>query len=210
MAMTKMKIQSKTSVFEISINPASLKIEKNIRYKEFELHNASFGLVRYDAHTLSKLSFDFVLDSTGIAYKKNGPLDKTIATFEKIAYDINGNTHIPNVLKVSWGSFIFNCVLTSLSYDYSLFSPDGEPLRVKVSVSFIGIMSLEEAQKKANNNSPDMTHIITLKAGESIAMWCDKIYGDASYCIDIAQYNNLPGLRNILVGTKIVFPPLTR
>ncbi|MDR1632368.1 MAG: hypothetical protein LBR97_05775 [Dysgonamonadaceae bacterium] len=205
-----MKIQSKAGVFEMKINPESFKFQKNIKYKEFKLFGASSGFVKYDAHAPSDLSFDFVLDSTGLAYEKKETLDKTIADFEKIAYNMDGSLHKPNALTISWGSFVFKCHLKSLSYDYTLFSPGGEPLRVKVSASFTDNISLEESEKKANKQSPDMTHVITLKAGESIAMWCDKIYGDASYCTDIAQYNNLQGLRNIRAGTKIAFPPLAR
>jgi hypothetical protein len=65
-------------------------------------------------------------------------------------------------------------------------------------------------KKQAQKQSPDMTHIITLKSGESIVGWCNEIYGDASYCLDVAHYNHLPGFRNISPGTKITFPPLNR
>jgi hypothetical protein len=208
--VTKMTIKSKVGVFELKINPASLKFNKKVKYKEFKLLGASSGYVTYDAHAPSTLHFDFVLDSTGIAYEKKETLDKTIADFEKVAYDMNGNIHKPNDLTVSWGSFVFQCHLTALSYDYTLFSPSGEPLRVKVSVEFTNNISLEEAEKQTNKQSPNMTHIITLKSGESIAGWCNEIYGDASYCVDVARYNHLPGFRSIPAGTKITFPPLNR
>jgi hypothetical protein len=208
--LTKMTIKSKIGVFELKINPASLKFDKKIKYNEFKLFGASSGYVKYDAHAPSTLSFEFVLDSTGIAYEKKEALDKTLKNFEKIAYDMDGNIHRPNGLTVSWGSFVFQCHLTALSYDYTLFSPEGEPLRVKVSVTFTDDIPLEEAEKRANKQSPDMTHIITLKSGESIAGWCNEIYGDASYCMDVARYNRLAGFRNIPAGTKIAFPPLSR
>jgi hypothetical protein len=210
MTMTKMKITSKAGAFELRINPASLKFNKKVKYNESKLVGAPSGYVTYDAHAPSTLSFDFVLDSTGIAYKEKKTLDKIIANFEKVAYKMNGNIHKPNGLTVSWGSIIFQCHLTTLSYDYTLFSPSGEPLRVKVSVEFTNDISLEEAEKLTNKQSPDMTHIITLKSGESIAGWCNEIYGDTSYCVDVAHYNHLPGFRNIPTGTKIVFPPLSR
>jgi hypothetical protein len=208
--VTKMMIKCKVGVFELKINPASLKFDKKIKYNEPNLTGAPSGSVIYDAHAPSTLSFDFVLDSTGIAYEKKETLDKTIANFEKVTYNMNGSTHKPNDLTVSWGSFVFQCHLTTLSYDYTLFSPSGEPLRVKVSVTFTENISVEEAEKKAQKQSPDMTHIIILKSGESIAGWCNEIYGDASYCLDVARYNHLPGFRNISPGTKITFPPLNR
>jgi hypothetical protein len=209
MAITKMKIQSKSDTFGLEINPAELKFNKKIKYSPLDVQGVSAGVVKYDSHEPSTLSFDFVLDSTGVAYKKEA-LNEAIALFEKVTYATNGTIHKPNPLTVSWGSFVFKCYLTSLSYSYTLFSPSGDPLRVKVSVAFTENISLEEAEKKANESSPDVTHIITLKAGESIAMWCNKIYGDASYCADVAKYNSFTGFRNIRAGTKIAFPPLSR
>jgi hypothetical protein len=209
-AMTKLKIKSKGGEFELKINPETIRFDKQIKYKSFDLLGSPTGLVRYDAHAPSTLSFDFVLDSTGVAYEKKEPLDKTIAMFEEVAYMMDGQIHRPNDLTISWGTFVFKCNLTSLSYNYTLFSPSGEPLRVKISVSFTDSITLEEAEKMANKSSPDMTHIVTLKAGETIVAWCYKIYGDASYCADVALYNNLPGFRNVKVGTRIAFPPLTR
>jgi hypothetical protein len=209
-ALTKMKIQSKTGVFELKINPESFKFNKSIKYNEFKLFGASSGFVKYDAHAPSTLSFDFILDSTGIAYNKTESIDKTVASFEKVAYNMNGEIHTPNGLTITWGTFVFQCHLDSVSYDYTLFNPEGEPLRVKVAVSFTNSTTLEEAEKTAGKQSPDMTHVITLKAGESIAEWCHQIYDDASYCVDVAQYNQLQYFRNIAPGTEILFPPLVR
>jgi hypothetical protein len=208
--MTKMKIKSNGGEFELKINPEAIKFDKQIKYQSVNLIGSAADVVKYDAHASSTLSFDFVLDSTGVAYEKKESLDKAIETFEKVAYLMDGQDHQPNILTVSWGTFVFKCYLTSLSYNYTLFSPSGEPLRVKISVSFAERFTIEEAEKMANKRSPDMTHVVTLKAGETIVAWCYKIYGDASYCADVALYNNLTGFRNMKAGTQVVFPPLQR
>lgn len=211
MALTKMTIKSDSTSkeFELQINPSALKFNKSIKYTASDVQVAT-QTVKYDAHAATTLSFDFVLDATGVAYQIKDSIDQTIKQLEDTAYVLDSSTHAPSSLTVSWGATVFKCYLTSLSYDYTLFSPSGEPLRVKVSVSFTDSTSLEEAARKANKQSPDMTHAVTLKAGESIAWWCYKIYGDASYCTDVAKFNRLQGFRNVPHGTQILFPPLVR
>jgi hypothetical protein len=210
MALTKMTIRGVSKAFVLQINPNALKFNKSIKYTDINVDGIAQNVVKYDAHEATTLTFDFIFDATGVASPKTESIDKTIEEFEKTTYKLDASTHEPPRLTVSWGTTVFKCYLTSLSYDYTLFSPSGEPLRVKVSVSFTNSTSLAEAEKEANKNSPDMTHAVTLKAGESIAWWCYKIYGDASYCVDIAKFNSLQGFRNVAPGTQILFPPLVR
>ena len=70
MAMTKMTIQSNGGTFELKINPAAIKFDKKIKYKSFNLFGTPTGLIKYDAHSPSTLSFEFILDATGIACEK--------------------------------------------------------------------------------------------------------------------------------------------
>ena len=53
-----------------------------------------------------------------------------------------------------------------------------------------------------------MSHVVLLKEGESITFWCNTIYGDASYCTDVARYNGLDSFRNVKPGTRLLFPPI--
>ncbi|MEG2070887.1 MAG: hypothetical protein RR034_05885, partial [Bacteroidales bacterium] len=88
-------------------------------------------------------------------------------------------------------------------------SSQGLPLRVKISLTAIGFKNNLQEAKTQGLNSPDMSRGITLKSGESLASWCYEIYGDASYCADVAKYNLLDNFRNISPGTEIAFPPLS-
>lgn len=200
--------------FEVQINPASLKHEKGLKYSGGETTGTQISAQNFDKAKSSNLNFEFILDETGILPLKknrlNSSLDKVINHLEKIVYTINGETHRPNYLIVSWGSFLFKGQLSSLNYDYTLFRPDGSPLRVKANISIEGYMDPLTERKKAGLKSPDLTRIITIAAGENIPLLCMRIYGDASYCTDIAKINNLTGFRDIKPGTELVFPPLQR
>ena len=92
--------------------------------------------------------------------------------------------------------------------NYTLYSSEGEPLRAELDFVFVGFISAEEQASIANRSSPDLTHIIEVKAGDTLPNLCLKIYRNANYYIDIARINNLSNFRALVPGTALIFPPL--
>jgi LysM repeat protein len=90
-----------------------------------------------------------------------------------------------------------------------MFSPDGKPLRAKLSTSFIGFMKPKD-QNAASRQSPDLTHIITVKSGDTLPLLCQKMYGDSSLYLQIAQTNGLVNFRYLIPGTELLFPPIAK
>lgn len=194
----------------LQINPSSLKINKEVSYSEGKTLGSSNADLNFEQCKGATLSFDFLFDDTGIIpMPENKSLVVMINDLEKVVYQINGETHEPNYVQINWGSLVFNGRMSSLNYDYSLFRPDGSPLRVKVSMTFKNYINKVEESKIAGLKSSDLSRIVTLKAGENIALLCKQIYGDSSYCIDVADYNNLVDFRNVQIGTQLMFPPLS-
>jgi hypothetical protein len=203
------KYSKKRKEMDLQVNPASLKCSQSISYSGTQAMGVSAKEKKFSAAGDSTLTFEAVFDSTGLIDLKEKSVSNAINHLESVVgYD--GNSHQPHCLHVIWGSFSFKGRMSSLSCNYTLFTPEGEPLRAKVSMSITGSMDKMTEARQANRSSPDMTHVITLKAGENIAWWCNRIYGDASYCTDVARYNRLTGFRNVPPGTQLVFPPLIR
>jgi nucleoid-associated protein YgaU len=75
-------------------------------------------------------------------------------------------------------------------------------------MSFLGFMSTQEEARRANRSSPDMTHSIVFKAGDSLPLLCHRIYNDAHQYDQVAHINNITNFRDIRPGTRIIFPPL--
>ncbi|KAA6345995.1 hypothetical protein EZS27_005575 [termite gut metagenome] len=196
-------------VFEVKINPSSFSVSKNIKYTEDKTLGTSEVIQKFSQYDSEALSFEFILDATGVVYKKIESIDTTIQKFEEVVYRMDSDKHSPNIVCIAWGEYSLEGVVDSVKYDYTLFSSHGEALRVKVSVSFRGYANRIAEQKRAGKNSPDLSRIITLRAGETISALCHEIYGDSSFCVDIARYNHLSGFRDVKPGTVIMFPPLT-
>ena len=103
---------------------------------------------------------------------------------------------------------VFFARLKAMSLDYTLFKPSGEPLRVKVNLSFEGRMTKDKQKLLNEKSSPDLTHVIQVQAGDTLPLLCHRIYNDSSYYMQVARINKLVDFRNIEPGDELLFPPL--
>ena len=201
------------SKFETMINPESYKREHGINYNKDKVLGKLAPELKFSNYNEEKIIFDFVIDGTGVSdsiNKVNSPSEvKTqIKDLKDIAYTYDGSMHQPKPVKLNWGPMSFFGRLTSMSVNYTLFKPDGTPLRAKVNLAFSEYISQEEESKRAGRSSPDLSHIRVVKAGDTLPLLCHEIYRDSSLYPYIARKNNLTDFRNMAPGTRLSFPPI--
>ena len=194
------------------INPSSYKKSYSIDYaprKELGGNSASPSFTKMGQE---EISFDLVLDATGIIPPPIGteitPLATLIENLEATVYTYDGDTHQPSFVSISWGDLAFNGRMTKMSIDYKMFTPGGVSLRANVSLSFIQFVSFDQATSQSDKQSPDMTHIITIKDGDTLPRLCQQIYGKSDYYLQVASINELSSFRTLEIGSQIFFPPL--
>jgi nucleoid-associated protein YgaU len=95
-----------------------------------------------------------------------------------------------------------------MGLEYTLFHPDGAPLRAKVALSFVEAVTETMEAVEANRSSPDMTHMVMVREGDTLPLLCHRIYNDAARYLEIARLNNLDGFRSLMPGTLLRFPPI--
>jgi LysM repeat protein len=200
------------SSFSGLINPSSYKKSYSIDYaprKELGGNSASPSFIKMGQE---EISFDLVLDATGIIPPPIGteitPLAMLIQNLEDTIYTFNGETHQPSFVKIAWGDLSFNGRMTKMSIDYKMFTPGGVSLRANVSLSFIQFVNFDGSTSQGDKQSPDMTHIITIKDGDTLPRLCQQIYGQSDYYLQVASLNELSSFRSLEIGSQIFFPPL--
>lgn len=217
MSLEKMKLvaysdesyQSQVGEYTVMLNPESLKVDCSINYDNEQPPNSSAPSSKYKYSPAANISFELFLDCTGIVDETRVELPEEITKLKKIIYDYNGDIHRPNYVSVIWGKHLnFQGVLTSYTTSYTLFKPDGTPLRAKISLAFDAFKSREAVTKEEKNNSPDMTHLVAVVEGDSLPQLSKKIWGDTAYYIQVARFNNLNKFRKLQAGTTLTFPPL--
>lgn len=207
------KVTGVTNPFQVWINPSSYSYSAQVLYNDRQAQGSPGPSPEFNRVGDEDVAFDLLFDATGVIAPPPGQsqvhgVSDALNQFMRLVSTVNGTIHSPNYLVLSWAQLQFECVLTSLKIDYTLFRPDGTPLRAKVAVSFKSFQSETALAKEAALASPDMTHIVTVVSGDTLPNLCHRIYGDSGYYMKVAAFNGLLSFRDVSAGTQLLFPPL--
>lgn len=202
----------KEGEYTVRYNPVNIEHGYDINFDESQAVGSSGTENKYSHSKPETLSFDLIFDQTIVAdgSDEKYSVDEDLVKFKKLVIDFNGSIHRPNFVRLSWGEFIFKGQISSVSFNYSAFSWDGKALKAIAKLSFVEVVDVKSRLAAENKSSPDLTHLITLKEGDSLPMICYKIYGDTSYYIEVAKINKLDSFRKLKAGDRIVLPPLEK
>jgi LysM repeat protein len=198
---------SAAETFTVMFNPNTYTQKYEVEYQDRQGQGDTgspqvFGKIKPQEYT-----FEFLFDGTGTVAD---PIDvqETVERFLTVSGKHDGEIHRPLYLKLSWGALLSKCVLKSAEITYTLFKPDGYPLRAKVKATFAE--NVEDALRVAEErrSSPDLTHVHVVKRGEHLSLLANQYYGDPSRYLQVAQYNHLANFRRLELGQTLAFPPI--
>ena len=208
---------SKTgNTFTVMVNPGNYDENKQIEYDEKKAIDGG-NMPAYKGYKDEDLKFEFTLDTTGVlidwmnvpSANELKPLSETIKKLETTVYTYVGDTHEPPYLSVAWGTLNYKGRLKSMNVNYQLFDTEGEPLRAKITLNMLKYIDEATQNRLKNKSSPDLSHLVTIKDGDTLPALCQRIYRSAAYCAEVARVNGLTGFRHLTPGTKLLFPPLS-
>lgn len=208
------KSRQKPNPISLPVNPESFTRNFKVEMNEQQGQGNQGNGPDYKSTAPEELKFEFVFDGTNTieGYENNGKdtVKEQLDFFMKTVYDMNGDIHRPHFLIVQWGEFVFPCILSNLDLNYNLFKPNGDPLRVKATVTFLNYIAQQERVAREKKKSPDLTNIRQVKAGDRLDNMTFGIYNKSQFVTQIARANDLTSFRTIKPGTQMVFPPLDK
>lgn len=212
----------------LPVNPESFTKNYKVELNQQRGQGNQSTDARYKSTKPEELKLDFIFDGTKTVQGYNSKLDRNMTLneapesapipvkdqlkiFLDTVYNMNGDIHRPHFLKVKWGDgFNFQCILSNLDLNYTLFEPSGDPLRIKVSATFLNFIAQREREARQRNSSPDLTHKRMVKAGDRLDLMTYKIYKDPELITQIARINGLNSFRTLATGNELFFPPLNK
>lgn len=202
--------------FSVMVNPGNYDENKQIEYDEKKALDGG-NLPAYKGYKDEELRFEFTLDTTGVLgdwmntpkVEELRPLSATIKILENTVYTYVGDAHEPPYLGLIWGTLNYKGRLKSMKINYLLFNNEGEPLRAKVTISILKYVDEATQNRLKNKSSPDLSHLVTVKDGDTLPALCQRMYRSAAYCTEVARVNGLTGFRQLIPGTQLLFPPLS-
>ncbi len=217
--LEKLKIHSFTDekrsqgeiTFEAQFNPTGWSRSYEIEFEQQQGAGNTPGPSVFKRYKTQDYTFELIFDGTGAT--DDNPFDRVpVATrvedFLKACALMDGEVHRPRYLILNWGSDITRCVMKSAALNYTLFKPDGTPLRAKVTAIFSESLDEELRVAKENKQSPDLTRLHQVTQGETLPILTWRYYGDAALYARVARFNDLGDFREVRAGQYLQFPPL--
>lgn len=164
--------------------------------------------LRFDHQRPSTIKLELLFDATGAIPGSATNLTSEINSFLGVVWKYQGSIHEPYYLKLLWGDLTFAARLTELSLSYTLFRPDGTPLRARGDVTFTNYVDPATLAQQEKKQSADLTHVRQVVAGDTLPALCGKIYGRPELYPAVARHNGLRHFRSLEPGSQLIFPPI--
>jgi nucleoid-associated protein YgaU len=114
----------------------------------------------------------------------------------------------PPRVRFLWGkTWLFDAVITSVTQKFTLFLPDGTPVRATLDVSFQQIKDERQlSPQNPTSGGPGAHRRWTVREGDNLAWIAYRVYGDPNQWRQIADANKLTNVRRLTPGRVLVIP----
>jgi hypothetical protein len=223
--VTMLTFSAEGTSFSVPYNPSELSFDKTMKFAEITIPGLDAPLQQFVRGDAEKLTLELFFDST----EKGTGLGATSVTTQTdkmfTMARINPQTHAPPIVTVGWGTHFpgdsltgpmasqsrqsFIGVIESIKQKFTLFSPEGIPLRATVNLTIREYRTLDDQIAKLNLKSPDRTHSHTLKGGETLSGVAAEEWDRPGAWRHIADENELEDPRRLRAGTFLTIPVIT-
>lgn len=198
---------------EVMFNPTEYSFSKSNNWQVPKKKGANVPPLEFNGGNPTDLKVQLTFDTyeTGDdVRKKYTNALWNLAMVNKQKTDPKTKKGQPPKCEFRWGAmWSFKAVVAQISQKFTLFLPDGTPVRAIVDVTFKQVED-EGLYPKQNPTSGGVpghrTH--TLKEGETLDWIAAREYGNASLWRFIAEINGIDNPWRVKPGTVISLPPL--
>ncbi len=154
--------------FKVLFNPEEYTINKDNNFAVQGVPGLGAPLIQFVNGNLRSLEMELFFDTYDSPDMPKQ--DVRIATNMIVQLlDIDSDLHAPPVLRVSWSSLQFRCVLSRVSQKFIMFADDGTPVRARLTVTFNEYVDPVQEAKQANLQSADFSKVHVVTRGETLS-----------------------------------------
>ncbi|WP_440956069.1 CIS tube protein [Methanosarcina sp. Mfa9] len=198
-------------------NPKELTVEKSNQFAEVNIPGLSspiFQFVRGNARSVTlDLFFDTYEEGTDVRDYTDkitgwdeGAMFSRLPEGAKGLMDIDSDLHAPPICLFIWGTFVFQCIIDRVTKRYTMFLPEGIPVRATLSVTLKEYREVEVQVRELDLHSADLTKRRMLTEGDSLWSIAAEEYGDSTDWRLIAEANEIDNPRKLNPGKVIEIP----
>lgn len=198
----------------VQFNPTEYTLAKAAQIAEINIPGIDSPILQFVRGQNEKLTLELFFDTTQVGMGES-PVqdvrDLTRPVYELVK--IQGNTHAPPRVRFVWGRGLsFRAIVESIQQKFTVFNPQGIPLRANLSVSFREYKTLEEQLGELNLQSSDHSKQREVQLKDTLSRIAFDEYGDSSkwrfIADDPANAAVLSNPRRLTPGTRLLVPAL--
>ncbi len=212
----------------VNYNPTEYTLNKGAQIAEIAIPGLDSPILQFVRGQSETLSLDLFFDTTEAGMGDTvTPVTAVTDQFYQLV-KIDGTTHAPPICFFAWGAdfpgqrsyasmgmgtgsqqrYGFKCIVESVRQRFTLFSPQGVPLRATLTVSLKEYKTLAEQIAELNMQSADHSSTHLVQTGETLCQISAAVYNDPTQWRAIANQNNLNDPMNLTPGQMLQIPPL--
>jgi LysM repeat protein len=189
--------------FKVMFNPEEYNLNKDNNYASQAIPGLQSPLLQFVNGNLRTLDMELFFDTFETKQDVRNETQQVVSLL-----DIDSDLHTPPVLRVTWGSLEFRCVLAKASQKFIKFFLDGKPARAKLNVTFNEYLEAGTQVAAANLQTADFSKVYVVKEGDTLSGVAARFYEDSSKWRPIALLNGILDPLTISAGQEIHIPPL--
>lgn len=209
-------------VFIVEYAPTELSFAKTVQYADLAIPGLNQPVAQFIRGDAETVTLNLFLDSTHTGM--NDAARSVTEDAERLAklVAVKADLHRPPLVQLVWGDDFpaptwgagrqaesaMVAVVISVNRSFTLFSPNGKPLRATVTLALKRYATVEDQIAAMNLQSADHTRLHTVSEGETLPLIAHDAYEDAAQWRLIASHNNLAEVRDLTVGMVLELPPL--
>ena len=203
LAKAKITIEYSNQSFDVLFNPEEYTLNKDNNFAAQAIPGLSGPLLQFVNGNMRTLDMELFFDTTDARTDVRDETNKVVSLL-----DIDSTLHAPPVLRVSWSSLQFRCVLARASQKFLRFLEDGSPVRARLTVTFNEYLDPVTEAQDVNRQTADFSKVYIVKRGDTLIRIATALYDDPTAWRPIAIANNLYDPRAISVGQSLAVPSL--
>jgi LysM repeat protein len=189
--------------FKVMFNPEEYSLNKDNNYASQAIPGLQSPLLQFVNGNLRTLDMELLFDTFETQQDVRSQAQNIVGLL-----DIDSDLHTPPVLRLTWGSLDFRCVLAKVSQKFIKFFADGRPARARLNVTFNEYLDAGTQVAEANLQTADFSKAYIVKQGDTLSGIAANFYEDASKWRPIALANQILNPLSISAGQELQIPPL--
>ncbi len=187
---------------KLRFNPTTYKLQKTNEFAAIPIPGLETPPIQYIRGGNETLSFEALLDTSDTQKNVREEYVDHLTNLMRI----NTELHAPPIVQFVWETEIFQGVLSDLTVDYALFTPQGVPIRADASLTLTAYRPVEVQIAERPRNSPDVEKSYTIRRGDRLDQVAQGAYADPSRWRDIARRNGITDPRRLEPGNVLLLP----